>query len=60
MLRRYLAARLGVMAFMTPLFGVLMGYLLLDEHTTLGFLRGAGLTVAGLLMVNISKGTISP
>lgn len=60
MLRRYLAARLGVMAFMTPLFGVLMGYLWLDEHTTVGFLLGAGLTVAGLLVVNMSKGTVSP
>lgn len=59
MLRRYLAARLGVMAFMTPLFGVLMGYLLLDEHTTLVFLLGAGLTVAGLLVVNLSKGTVT-
>ena len=59
MLRRYLAARLGVMSFMTPLFGVVMGYLWLDEHTTLGFLLGAALTVAGLLVVNLSKGTVS-
>lgn len=59
MLRRYLAARLGVMAFMTPLFGVLMGYLWLDEHTTMGFLLGGGLTVAGLLVVNVSKGKVS-
>ncbi|CAM3947179.1 hypothetical protein CCOS865_04365 [Pseudomonas reidholzensis] len=57
MLRRYLAARLGVMAFMTPLFGVVMGYLWLDERTSLGFLLGAALTVVGLVIVNLSKGT---
>ncbi len=55
MLRRYLAARLGVMAFMTPLFGVVMGYLWLDDQISLGFLLGAGLSVAGLLVVNLSK-----
>lgn len=55
MLRRYLAARLGVLAFMSPLFGVLMGYLWLGEQTSFGFLLGASLTIAGLLVVNLSK-----
>ncbi len=55
MLRRYLAARLGVLAFMSPLFGVLMGYLWLGEQTSYGFLLGASLTIVGLLVVNLSK-----
>lgn len=55
MLRRYLAARLGVLAFMSPLFGVLMGHLWLGEQTSFGFLLGASLTIVGLLVVNLSK-----
>lgn len=55
MLRRYLAARLGVLAFMSPLFGVLMGYLWLKEQTSIGFLLGASLTIVGLLVVSLSK-----
>lgn len=54
MLRRYLAARLGIMAFMTPLFGVLLGVCLLDEAVSEGFVAGAVLSLAGLLMVNAS------
>jgi drug/metabolite transporter (DMT)-like permease len=56
MLRRYLAARLGVMAFMTPLFGVLIGMCLLDETTSEGFILGAVLSMVGLLVVNIKPG----
>jgi len=56
LLKRYLAARLGVLAFMTPLFGVLMGILWLDEHTTERFVFGAVLAMAGLLVVNLGKG----
>ncbi|MDD1964080.1 DMT family transporter [Pseudomonas putida] len=55
MLRRYLAARLGVMAFMTPLFGVLIGMWLLDETTSDGFILGAVLSLVGLLVVNIKS-----
>lgn len=54
MLRRYLAARLGIMAFMTPLFGVLLGVWMLDEAVSDGFIAGAVLSLAGLLMVNVS------
>lgn len=55
MLRRYLAARLGVLAFMSPLFGVFMGHLWLGEQTSFEFLLGASLTIVGLLVVNLSK-----
>ncbi|MGJ7546869.1 DMT family transporter [Pseudomonas alloputida] len=56
MLRRYLAARLGVMSFMTPLFGVLMGAFWLDEEMSPGFAFGAILALAGILIVSLSKG----
>lgn len=52
MLRRYLAARLGVLSFMTPLFGVIMGVALLNEKLEPAFLAGAALVLAGLLVVN--------
>lgn len=52
LLRRYLAARLGVLTFMTPLFGLLLGVLVLHEHIDASFLAGAALALAGLVMVN--------
>lgn len=51
LLRRYLAAPLGVLSFMTPLFGVALGVLLLDEQLTPGFVAGAALVLTGLLVV---------
>ncbi|TSC32900.1 DMT family transporter [Corallococcus sp. Z5C101001] len=52
MLTRYQAAQLGALSFMTPLFGVAMGALLLDEHLAPSFLAGAALVLTGLLVVN--------
>lgn len=52
LLRRYLAAKLGVLLFMTPLFGVAMGVLLLGERLTPAFVTGSVLVLAGLLVVN--------
>jgi drug/metabolite transporter (DMT)-like permease len=52
LLRRYFAARLGVLSFMTPLFGVALGVLLLHERVDAAFLAGAVLVLAGLLVVN--------
>ncbi|WP_414450840.1 DMT family transporter [Burkholderia sp. 22PA0099] len=52
MLRRYLAARLGVLSFMTPIFGVAWGVLLLDERPSAAFIAGAVLVMAGLVIVN--------
>ncbi|NIF24888.1 DMT family transporter [Pantoea sp. Tr-811] len=56
LLRRYLAARLGVMAFMTPVFGVLMGVAVLGESISQSFILGAALSLAGLVMVNLKGG----
>ncbi|AKV00356.1 Permease of the drug/metabolite transporter (DMT) superfamily [Labilithrix luteola] len=52
LLRRYLAARLGVLSFLSPLFGVTMGALLLHERLAPSFITGAALVLVGLLVVN--------
>lgn len=52
LLRRYLASRLGVLSFLTPLFGVLLGAWLLDEAIEPGFVLGAGLALAGITLVS--------
>lgn len=51
MLRKYLAARLGVLAFMTPLFGVAMDVVLLGESIDVWFVIGAVLVLLGLVTV---------
>ena len=55
LLSRYLAARLSVMSFLTPLFGVLSGVLFLSESLTLRFVRAALLIGAGIVLVNLRK-----
>lgn len=52
LLRRYLASRLGVLSFLTPLFGVILGAWLLDEAIEPGFILGAGLALAGIALVS--------
>lgn len=52
LLRRYLASRLGVFSFMTPLFGILLGAWLLNEKIEPAFLVGAALVLAGVLLVS--------
>jgi drug/metabolite transporter (DMT)-like permease len=52
MLRRYLAARLGILSFMTPLFGVAFGVVLLRERVEPAFLVGSAIVLVGLLVVN--------
>jgi drug/metabolite transporter (DMT)-like permease len=52
LLRRYFAARLGVLSFMTPLFGVALGVVLLHERIDAMFSIGALLVLAGLVIVN--------
>lgn len=53
LLRKYLAARLGVLTLLTPIFGVLAGVLLLGDPLTGGFIAGSVLVLAGLLIVNL-------
>ena len=52
LLTRYLANRLMVFSFLTPLFGVAFGVLLLNESLTLTFGLAALLVVAGIALVN--------
>ncbi len=52
LLTRYLAARLSVLSFMTPLFGVLAGVLVLHEPLTPLFFSAAALVAAGIVLVN--------
>lgn len=52
LLRRYLATRLSVFSFMTPIFGVTFGVLLLGEPLTPAFGGGALLVLLGITLVS--------
>jgi drug/metabolite transporter (DMT)-like permease len=52
LLRRYLAARLSVFAFLTPLFGVAAGVAVLKEPLTSTFVAAVALVGAGIYLVN--------
>ena len=54
-LRRYLASRLSILSFMTPLFGVSFGVLILDEPLDAAFVLGALLVLGGILLVSGSR-----
>ncbi|OEC50916.1 MULTISPECIES: DMT family transporter [Pseudomonadaceae] len=51
LLRRYLASRLSMLSFMTPLFGVVFGVLVLGESLDSSFIFGGLLVLGGLLLV---------
>ncbi len=51
LLRHYLASRLGVFSFLTPLLGVVLGAWLLGEHIAPSFVLGAALVLAGIVLV---------
>lgn len=53
LLTRYHAGRLMVFSFLTPLFGVAFGVLLMGEAPGLNFLVAAALVVAGIVLVNL-------
>lgn len=52
LLTRYLAGRLAVFSFLTPLFGVAFGVILLAEPFSAAFLGAALLVGAGIALVN--------
>jgi drug/metabolite transporter (DMT)-like permease len=52
LLRRYLATRLAVFSFLTPIFGVTFGVLVLGEPLTPAFAGGAGLVLCGITIVS--------
>ncbi len=52
LMRRYLASHLAVLSFMTPLFGVTAGVVLLGEPLSPNFIVGAVLVLMGITLVN--------
>lgn len=52
LLRRYLASNMAVYSFMTPMFGVTFGVLVLDEPLSLNFMVGALLVLLGIALVS--------
>ena len=52
LLRRYLATRLSVFSFMTPIFGVTFGVLVLGDPLSGSFVSGAALVLAGITIVS--------
>jgi len=53
LLTRYLAGRLAVFSFLTPLFGVAFGVLLLGDPLTPSLLLAAAMVAGGILLVNL-------
>jgi drug/metabolite transporter (DMT)-like permease len=52
LVQRYSASRLSAFTFLTPLFGVAAGHLILGEPITPAFVAAVALVVAGLVLVN--------
>lgn len=52
LLRRYSAARLGVLSFMTPMFGLAAGVIVLGDKLDAAFIGGALMILAGIIIVS--------
>jgi drug/metabolite transporter (DMT)-like permease len=52
LLRRYLASRLGVFSFLTPMFGVVLGVQLLGEPLEIPFVAGSVMVLVGIALVS--------
>lgn len=52
LLRQYSASELGVFTFLTPVFGVALGVIILDEPLEPSFIIGALLVIFGITLVN--------
>lgn len=55
LLRQYLASNLAVFSFITPMFGVTFGVLLLDEPLSLNFVFGAICVLLGITLVSAEQ-----
>jgi drug/metabolite transporter (DMT)-like permease len=53
LLTRYLAGRLLVFSFLTPLFGVWFGMVLMHDQPSLNFFAAAAMVVGGIVLVNL-------
>jgi len=56
LLTRYIASRLSVFSFLTPLFGVALGVILLGDHFSAQFVVAALLVLGGIAVVNMRGG----
>jgi drug/metabolite transporter (DMT)-like permease len=52
LLGHYLGSRLGVLSFLTPLYGIVFGVWLLGEHLEASFILGALLVLGGIVLVS--------
>ena len=52
LLRRYVASEVSVFSFLSPLFGVTFGVLVLGERVELSFAAGAALVLGGITLVS--------
>lgn len=55
LIKKFSANRLSAFSFLTPLFGVAAGHLVLGEPLTLAFAAAVALVAAGLVLVNRAK-----
>jgi drug/metabolite transporter (DMT)-like permease len=55
LLTRYLAARLAVFSFLSPMFGVTFGVLILGERLSSSFVLAALLVAGGIALVNLRR-----
>jgi len=59
LLTRYLAGRLLVFSFLTPLFGVWFGVMLMGDRPTPDFVAAAMLVLGGIVLVNLPSRALS-
>lgn len=53
LLKKYLASRLGVFSFLTPLFGMIFGVWLLNEKIEMNFIIGTVMVLFGVVVVSL-------
>ena len=53
LLKKYLASQLGVFSFLTPIFGMCFGVILLNEQLELNFLVGTCFVLMGVMVVSL-------
>ena len=59
MLKKYFASRLGVFSFLTPVFGMIFGIVLLDEEIEMNFIIGTIMVMLGVVLVSL-QGWLKP
>ncbi|MBY4677034.1 DMT family transporter [Marinobacterium arenosum] len=59
LMRHYPASRIATFSFLTPLFGVLLAWWLLDEPLSANFLAALALVAAGIYLVNKPKARLA-